>query len=314
MLHIQRIGLFIGVCIFLISLWCTTFYILPLELAYDPTLQYDDEHIKNGIPKRIWTFWNSEVLPSAVTTCVGTWRRHCPEYEIVVLTPETLIFALPNAREILQLPFSDTPQRLADFIRLHVLYLHGGYWLDASILLFQSLDVFGRHQQKHQTEFVGYYLDLFTVDAKFPVIENWFFGCVKNSCFVGHWRNEFMRINQYASAMSYVDHIRLHGIQLGAIPYTMSYYLSMHVAAQVIIQHHKYPMNRCFLQKAEDGPYQYLVMNKWDSKKAIAWIVENVKHGTITTPFIKMRGAERKVFEVSLLAAPDTRIHEETRQ
>jgi hypothetical protein len=208
-----------------------------------------------------------------------------------------LCTALPNSREILELPFANTPQRLADFIRLHVLYKHGGYWLDASIILFGSLDIFGQHQERLQSEYVGYYIEGFTRDIRAPIIENWFFGCVKESLFVGLWRDEFMRINQYSSAMAYVDHMRLHNIRIDGIPYFLSYYLSMHAAAQVVIQHHAYPMERCFLQTAESGPFQYLACNHWESKKAIAWVVKAVQQGSIMPTFIKMRRWERGLLE-----------------
>ena len=282
-------------CITMVLLWCTLLRLYPLELSYNAALDRAGG-VQLGIPKRIWTFWNNETLPAVVSRCIETWRRCCPDYELTVLTPETLIKSLPNANEIIHLPFANTPQRLADFIRLHVLYLHGGYWLDASIILFDSLDVFGKHQERLQCEFVGYFLEAFTTDPRYPTVENWFFGCVKHSRFVGHWRDEFMRMNLYPSAMAYVDHIRMHNICIRGIPYFTSHYLSMHVAAHVVMQRHAYPMERCYLEPAEKGPLLYLVVNGWNSERAIEWLAHNVQHGTITKPtFVKMRGHDREV-------------------
>jgi hypothetical protein len=289
--------MFLVVCILLVGLWSLTLRLCPLELSSSPRLDSSEMSLQVGIPKRIWTFWNSEKLPKVVTSCIGTWKRHCPDYEITVLTPKTLCNAIPNAREIMELPFANTPPRLADFIRLNVLYRHGGYWLDASIILFESLDVFGQHQERLQSEFVGYYINGFTTDVHVPIIESWFFGCVKESGFVGMWRDEFMRINQYSSVMAYVDHVRMHSIRIEGIPHLLSYYLTIHVAAQVVIQRHAYPMDRCFLQTAESGPYQYLHCNQWMSKNAIAWLVDTVQQGSSMPPFIKMRRNERILLE-----------------
>jgi hypothetical protein len=294
---LKTIVVFLVACILLICLWCLTFRLYPLELSSGPRHDGGCEmSIQAGIPKRIWTFWNSEKVPPVVAACIGTWKRCCPGYEICVLTPETLSDVLPNAREILELPFANTPQRLADFIRLHVLYRHGGYWLDASIVLFGSLDVFGQQQKRLQSEYVGYYIDEFTRDEHAPIIENWFFGCVKESTFVGMWRDEFMRINQYSSALAYVDHIRMHGVRFEGIPHFLSYYLSMHVAAQVVIQRHAYPLDRCFLQTAESGPLQYLARNRWGSENAIAWLVASVEQEGSDMPlFVKLRKGERYI-------------------
>ena len=286
------------IIIYLSIIWCVTLRLWPLNLPNQLECSSCDQYILEGIPKNIWTFWNSDKIPDVVTKCINTWRKHCPDYTITILTPSNLHLHVCNARNILELPFSDTPQRLADFVRLHVLFEHGGYWMDSSIILFGSLDVFSVQQRRLRTEFVGYYIESFTVDTRYPVIENWFFGCVKNSTFVGQWRDEFMRINSYRSAMTYVDHIRMHGINLSGIPYHMSFYLSMHVAAQVIIQHYNYPMDRCFLQKAENGPLHYLATNKWRSKKALRHLVRSIQSGNdMNTVFIKLRGPERKLVQ-----------------
>jgi hypothetical protein len=227
---------------------------------------------------------------------MSSWRKHCPDYQIRLLTPSTLCDVLDNSKEILNLPFADTPQRLADFVRLHVLYEYGGFWADASIIMFQSLDVFMDRQQHTQAEFVGYYLDAFTVSDTSPVIENWFFGCVRHSTFVARWKNEFMRINNYRTSVSYVDHIRMHNIVISGIPYFLSYYLSMHVAAQVVLQTVPLSVNSCDLQIAESplGPLGYLKKCNWDAKVAVRSLATMDKDAVL---FVKLRKPERVYLE-----------------
>lgn len=251
------------------------------------------------IPKCIWTFWDTEDIPEIVEKCMETWKKHCPDYTITLLTPNTLSTFLPShiAESVLHLPYySDTPQRLSDFVRLHMLCEHGGYWLDSSIMLFDSLSCFGVKQQLHKTEYVGYYIEGFTTDKNNPVVENWFMGCVKNSAFVRNWRNEFMRIGTYGTSESYVKHVRMCGINLQNIKDT--HYLTMHVAAQVVLQRiYNEPSQQkpYYLEKAEDGPFEYLASNQWDSKLAIEDLADRLVKGHVITPIVKLRSPERQL-------------------
>ena len=253
------------------------------------------------IPRQIWTFWNSDDIPMFVTLCIESWRVHCPDYKIHIITPSNLHTVISNHDTILNLKFATTPQRTSDFIRLEVLYEHGGFWMDSSTLLLHSIESLRTNDNKNNSEFVGYYLDSFTKDPRYPVIESWFFGCIQHSPFVGNWRNEFMAMNTYKSIDDYVKHVRYNNIQIDGI--SSPGYLTMHVAAQVVLQYHQYPTDRIKLGMAEEGPYYYLCQNNWDTFKALDWLFNN---NTISTdpafdkiPFIKFRGPERGVFSKS---------------
>jgi hypothetical protein len=287
----KRLIIYVICIILLVIIWFIWHSIMPIQLSCDVDILGCD--VSEGIPKKIWTFWNSDVIPTMVGRCVASWRKHCPDYQITILTPSTLCHAIDNSEEVLTLPFSDTPQRLADFVRLHVLHKHGGFWADASIIMFQSLDVLVENQRKTHSEYVGYYIDKFTVSKRYPVIENWFFGCVRHSRFIGRWKNEFMRINNYRTAASYVDHIRMHNIDISGIPRLLSYYLTMHVAAQVVLQHNPFPIEKIYLQIAESthGPLGYLEKCSWDTRKAVRSLIDMDRTNVL---FVKLRGAERK--------------------
>jgi len=70
--------------------------------------------------------------------------------------------------------------------------------------------------------------------------------------------------------------------------------LAIHVSAQKVLQIDRYPVDLLRLQKAEDGPYKYLVDAKWDSEKALQLACSN---NTYYTPIMKMRGYERGIME-----------------
>ena len=250
----------------------------------------DQMHIRKGIPKQIWSFWESDTPSPVIEACIQTWRRHCPDYEINVLTRQTVVALLPQGGDILRLPFENTPQRLSDFIRLHVLYEYGGYWVDASTIMNSSLSVYGARQQREQTELVGYYLEGYTKDKRYPVIESWFFGCVRHSTFVWYWREEFMRLNHYICSVAYVEHRQLNGVDVSGFGF-MRYYLAIHVAAQTVLQYHGYPVLSCGLQRAEDGPLQYLALVDWSSRRALERLP------SLVCPILKLRKAERDIVE-----------------
>jgi hypothetical protein len=65
-------------------------------------------------------------------------------------------------------------------------------------------------------------------------------------------------------------------------------YLSIHLAAQYVLQHERIDMSRLKLLPAEDGPYKYIVDSKWDTPAAIDQLSDYTNQ-----PIIKFRGPER---------------------
>ncbi len=244
----------------------------------------------NRIPKRIWTYWdNEDKVPKTVRMCMNGWKKYNPNYEIILLTrknykgyttiPEWLA-SHPNC--------NDSPARFSDLLRCYVLAEHGGVWIDSSILLKGSLDewLFPKYG-----EFSGFYIDSFTTDKRFPVIESWFLGCNKGSKFMKLWRDEFSELGRYESVEKYVES-RKKIINLQRI--NDPNYLAIHVACQKVLQWDEYPMEGIILRRAEDGPFRYLVDTKWNSEKALELAcVDKSYQGKI----MKLRGEERNILE-----------------
>jgi hypothetical protein len=244
-----------------------------------------------AIPKHIWTFWDSPTLPHVVQRCIDTWHVHCPDHTITVLRPETLHEYITDV-DLLALPYSDNPQRLSDFVRLFVLHKFGGFWVDASIVMFDSLDYFHQKQQSSPSiEVVGYYTGINQTRPEYPVIESWFFGCVKESTFVGYWKAEFMRINDFSSSFTYVENVNFNGIDLQNLGW-MRYYLAILVAAQSILQRKKIS-HMISVDRAEDGPFKYPSDYNWDMRRATEELCE--RPFRLYSPFIKFTSKGRKV-------------------
>ena len=227
---------------------------------------------KSKIPKIIWSYWNDENIPEITKKCISTWRKHNPDYDIRVLTPKTASELIGD----MKFKHNDSPQRESDYVRLMVLSKYGGVWCDASIIMIKPLP-------KKNCEFFGYYLEKFTSNKKFPVIESWFFMCEKGSTFVGMWRDEFLRLNSFDTIKDYVNDVESNGVDLQKI--SQKEYLSIHVSSQYV-QQKLGPVNLC-LEKAEDGPLQLV-----DDPSRLLKICKGTN-----TPFIKLRGGERRMVE-----------------
>ena len=131
----------------------------PLQLPPSPPAA---DGLAADIPKTIWTYWNQSGLDPFVQQCVDSWRRQCPDHQVIVVTPESLgqyvaCGDLPAAFAELH------PTKQSDWLRLYLVAHHGGYWFDATTLLTAPLDWMGAGAGA--TELTGFYLEGFTRDS-----------------------------------------------------------------------------------------------------------------------------------------------------
>jgi hypothetical protein len=97
---------------------------------------------------------------------------------------------------------------------------------------------------------------------------------------------------QFQTVEEYVQSLRSEGVDVQGID--APYYLAMHMACQKVLQKMHYPLDSLYLQKAEDGPFHYLVDTKWDSQKAIELACRKPAY---QRPIMKIRGSERDALE-----------------
>lgn len=92
-----------------------------------------------AFPKIIWTCWwqGEQNLPPVVKKCIESIRKHCPDFELRVISAD-------NMRDYIELPdyIMQKHQKgyisrthLADILRLSLLEKYGGIWMDATIFL-----------------------------------------------------------------------------------------------------------------------------------------------------------------------------------
>jgi hypothetical protein len=260
------------------------FILKPHKVLKDPVLTEPPLKKSKTIPKIIWTYWNNNKLPEFVEKCVDTWRKYNPDYQINVVTPANLgKYVEIDVKEI---HWNDSREREADIIRAIIIEKYGGVWSDASIIMTKSLNQFINTDK----EFVGFYIKSFTSNMDYPVLENWFFASVAHGDFIRRWKAAFFNVGNFACPTFASDHYINLGVDTQKID--SKDYLFMHIAAQYVMQIYMTPDEICKtmrFQEAESGPFKYLALNSWNTKKAL----KSLCAGENITDIIKLRGVER---------------------
>ena len=103
-------------------------------------LPESNPHESSGI---IWSVWwqGEENAPETVKKCFASVRKHCGGHELKVITKD-------NFRDYIDVPeyilkkVDDgiiTLTHFSDILRMGLLYKHGGLWLDATILVTETI-------------------------------------------------------------------------------------------------------------------------------------------------------------------------------
>lgn len=100
--------------------------------------------------------------PELALKCISSWKKHCPDYEIIEWNEDNFdVSACPlyvrQAYEMKKWPF------VTDYVRLKVVYDHGGVYMDTDVELKKSLDslleyhaYFGFEDGKHIATGLGF--------------------------------------------------------------------------------------------------------------------------------------------------------------
>ncbi|MDR6213362.1 capsular polysaccharide synthesis protein [Paracidovorax wautersii] len=248
---------------------------------------------KPPIPRKIWTYWNAETPDAMVRQCIANWATQCPGFTVHVLNSRNLTEWIPE--QDLPTHFATLhPTKQSDWVRLYVVRHHGGYWLDATILLTQPLSWLDSARGGISAEFAGFYLEGYTHDAHFPVIESWAFGAPAHSSFVSAWQDEFNQALILQGTDQYLQEIQattegetlLQGIADPA-------YLLIHVAAQRVLR--RTNAYRLALFKAEDTAFFYQKAVRWKWYLLYPRLCLVPADAQIA-PLVKLRGGERRHF------------------
>ncbi|WP_083245784.1 capsular polysaccharide synthesis protein [Aliivibrio logei] len=113
---------------------------IALDVLLSPT---ESKSNLTEIPKIIWMFWDSgfDNAPEVVKLSVKSWQKMNPDYEVKLLTDESLKELLGfDFNAIFQLSSVHClPAIKADLIRLYLLSKYGGIWADATTFCLKPL-------------------------------------------------------------------------------------------------------------------------------------------------------------------------------
>lgn len=99
-----------------------------------------------SIPKVIHYCWfGHDPKPKLAEKCIKSWKKKCPDYKIIEWNEENFdISACPlyvrQAYEAKKWAF------VTDYVRLKVVYEHGGIYLDTDVELKKNLDFLLNHK------------------------------------------------------------------------------------------------------------------------------------------------------------------------
>ncbi|MRF68178.1 glycosyl transferase [Escherichia coli] len=93
------------------------------------------------IPKKIHYCWfGGNPLPEIAVQCIASWRKFCPEYEIIQWDESNV--NLSSCTFVKQAFATKKWAFVSDYIRLKIIYENGGIYLDTDVELLGSLDPF----------------------------------------------------------------------------------------------------------------------------------------------------------------------------
>lgn len=250
-----------------------------------------------AIPRLIWTYWHSPELPIVVKRCIEEWQRLNPDYKIEVLHAARLqefLDDIPVGLERLNVA------KQTDWIRLALLHQYGGIWLDASIILTQPLNWVEQTRATSNTEFVGFYLDGYTVNQQYPVIESWFLAAPRGSQFIQEWLALFRHEAIEGETADYLQRLHKDG-RHAALTQKIGdpSYHTIHVAAQDVLQRYQPEAAPWLLSllRAEDSAYWLQVQSRWKRRPLFARLLWARHEPQCWPMLIKLRGGERKKLE-----------------
>jgi hypothetical protein len=226
------------------------------------------------IPKIIWTFWDDPNPPPLISKCLENWKRMCPDYEIKLLNKSDV----PDEYKSL------TAERQSDWLRIERLKTHGGVWLDASIILTESLD-----WVQGSGEAVMFYQEAMARDENARMYESWFIATIPNGKFITSLFKEFDFVCKTFGndGDAYIAHLRkYHGNEkiedvLQNMFRGLIGYLTIYVCIQKIIKIDGMDSNLIKGISGESGPIIYQTKHKWNHEKVVQdligpWPVEGV--------------------------------------
>ncbi len=141
------------------------------------------------IPRIIWTYWNDglERAPKVVQLCVESWSALNPDFELRVLSRES-VWCDRLRRELADFD-RIPPQKQSNLVRLETLSLEGGVWVDATLFCRMPLNEWLPRVPRGGAVFCENF-----PHRKDRIIANFFLAATANHRVVARWHAETMSL------------------------------------------------------------------------------------------------------------------------
>ena len=162
---------------------------------YDLIEGFDNE--KDYQNNNIWLYWENKPghnKPEYLNLCLRTINKNCSKkFNINLLDENSVKSYIPDLRDDLDEKLN-IPQK-TDYIRLMLLYLYGGIWLDSDVIILKDLTEITKKLDTH--DFVGFgchHIECTKNGDGYPYPANWVLAARKDSLLMKNCIEECDRI------------------------------------------------------------------------------------------------------------------------
>lgn len=244
-----------------------------------------------GIPKIIWMYWEEDMIPFFIRKTICNIRRLHPDHQVFVLSKNNLALFLPELIFKREMPVANK----SDLIRLELLHLYGGIWMDCSILLRDNLNWIHEKADGQAFDVIGYYREKSTVDPTYPVIESWLLAAAPLNPLIKLWLDELTPLKDLGSE-GYFEFIKKRpDYDLIKQKISTPSYLLVYLAGQIALR--DYRKFNLYLKRCEDSAFYIQEYYGWVNYKtnyALCRLENIVKH----VPIIKLTSGDRLLIEM----------------
>ena len=243
------------------------------------------------LPKVVWTHWDKDSPPEVIQKNIQHTQRRLKDWEIKFITTDIYLKTLSNKTP--PKGFEDLGvEHQADWIRLHLLYRYGGCWMDAGIIVNESINPLYRECVSNQADLLVFKNKQYQTNIQYPVAENWFILAPAGSEVVRLWLEEYTNAIEMGFH-AYKKELKKSGVDLQELmKIKEDVYLTQHGCFQKVIQQ-RIPNTKILYHNAEDTMFRIQAKEcKWD-KDCIKKKLEDVEYCK-KIPYIKLRGTDRK--------------------
>ena len=229
------------------------------------------------IPKNLFTYWGGSERPAFVEACMHRMQEINPTWRFQCITDDDMCGTLPCLTSL-------SVQHRSDWARCCALFMHGGVWLDASVLCARPLESW--------VDCSSNSVQGFSTPFDKTILENWAFAAPQQSAFIAEWKSELQTACEMG-ADAYCQAIPARIVPDSLRDFLP--YLTMHAAFCVASDRRPGLAIVMRPSAAVNGPFHYLQTNEWDSSRAVADISSASRRNFYSQAFLfKLRGAERQ--------------------